>query len=95
MSGHHSGRCRPGGVTRVNRRYRRFFFRREGELRWGKFATDRAPKPGEWKYVTQGMVNIDGAPFAFTILTNDGQEAVAKAAMDLIRNASYHSRTTT
>jgi hypothetical protein len=41
------------------------------------------------------MVNIDGAPFAFTILTNDGQEAVAKAAMDLIRNASHHSRTTT
>jgi hypothetical protein len=59
------------------------------------FATDRAPKPGEWKYLTQGMINIDGAPFAFTILTNDGQEAVAKAAMDLIRNASYHSRTTT
>jgi hypothetical protein len=39
------------------------------------FATDRAPKPGEWKYLTQGMINIDGAPFAFTILTNDGQEA--------------------
>jgi hypothetical protein len=58
------------------------------------FATDRAPKPGEWKYLTQGMINIDGAPFAFTILTNDGQEAVAKAAMDLIRDASCHSRTT-
>ena len=54
------------------------------------FATDRAPKPGEWKYLTQGMINIDGAPFAFTILTNDGQEAVAKAALELIRNASCH-----
>jgi len=59
------------------------------------FATDRAPNPGEWKYLTQGMINIDGAPFAFTILTNDGQEAVAKAALELIRNASCHSRTTT
>jgi hypothetical protein len=59
------------------------------------FATDRAPKPGEWKYLTQGMINIDGAPFAFTILTNDSQEAVVKAAMELIRNASYHARTTT
>ena len=59
------------------------------------FATDRAPKAGEWKYLTQGMINISGAPFAFTILTNDGQEAVAKAALELIRNASYHSRTTT
>jgi hypothetical protein len=58
------------------------------------FATDRAPKPNEWKYLTQGMINIDGAPFAFSILTNDGQEAVAKAAMESIRNASYHPRTT-
>jgi hypothetical protein len=54
------------------------------------FATDRAPVPGEWKYLTQGMINIDGAPFAFTILTNDGQEAVAKAALELIRGASCH-----
>jgi hypothetical protein len=54
------------------------------------FATDRAPAPGEWKYLTQGMVNIDGVPFAFTILTNDGQEAVAKGALELIRSASYH-----
>jgi len=57
------------------------------------FATDRAPAPGEWKYLTQGMVNIDGVPFAFTILTNDGQEAVAKSALELIRNASYHRTT--
>lgn len=57
------------------------------------FATDRAPAPGEWKYLTQGMINIDGAPFAFTILTNDGQEAVAKTALEMIRNASCHSRT--
>jgi hypothetical protein len=59
------------------------------------FATDRAPKPGEWKYLTQGMINIDGAPFAFTILTNDGQEEVAKAALDIIRSASFHASTTT
>ena len=44
MPGHDSGPCRAtipvdaggGGVTRVNRRYRGFFFRWEGELRWGK-----------------------------------------------------------
>jgi hypothetical protein len=57
------------------------------------FATDRAPKPDEWKYLIQGMINIDAAPFAFTILTNDGQEAIAKAALELIRSASYHTRT--
>jgi hypothetical protein len=59
------------------------------------FATDRAPAPGEWKYLWQGMINIDAAPFAFTILTNDGQEAIAKAALELIRSASCHSRTAT
>ena len=36
MPGHHSGGCRPGGVKRVNRRYRDLFFHREGERRWGK-----------------------------------------------------------
>jgi hypothetical protein len=59
------------------------------------FATDRAPRPGEWKYLWQGMINIDNAPFAFSILTNDGQEAIAKAALELIRSASCHSRTAT
>lgn len=54
------------------------------------FATDRAPAPQEWKYLTQGIVTIDGMPFAFTILTNDGQEAIAKGALELIRNAVYH-----
>jgi len=59
------------------------------------FATDRAPKPGEWKYLTQGMININGAPFAFTILTNDGQEVIAKTALELIRTASFHISTST
>jgi hypothetical protein len=53
-------------------------------------ATDRAPKPEEWKYLTQRMVNITGSPF---ILTNDGQEAIAKTAFELIRTASLHART--
>jgi hypothetical protein len=59
------------------------------------FATDRAPAPGEWKYLWQGMITIDDVPFAFSILTNDGQEAIAKAALELIRSASCHSRTAT
>jgi hypothetical protein len=59
------------------------------------FATDRAPAPAEWKYLWEGMLNIDNEPFAFTILTNDGQEAIARAALELIRNASYHSGTAT
>jgi hypothetical protein len=56
-------------------------------------ATDRAPKPDEWKYLTQGMITVNGTPFAFTILTNDGQEVIAKTALELIRTASVHSPT--
>ena len=58
-------------------------------------ATDKAPKADEWKYLTQGMVTISGTPFAFTILTNDGQESIVKAALELIRTASLHTRTST
>jgi hypothetical protein len=53
-------------------------------------ATDKAPKPDEWKYLTQGMITINSTPFAFTILTNDGQESIVKTALELIRTASLH-----
>ncbi len=52
-------------------------------------ATDRAPAPGEWKYLTQGAVGIGGAMLVFTILTNDGQEAVSAAALDMVRRARF------
>ena len=55
-------------------------------------ATDPAPKPGEFKYLAQGIVHLGEVNLAFTILTNDGQEAVVKAALDLVRRAS-HART--
>ena len=50
-------------------------------------ATDRAPKPGEWKYLTQGIIRTGGIALAFTILTNDGQAAIEKAALEMIRLA--------
>jgi hypothetical protein len=50
-------------------------------------ATDRAPAPGEWKYLTQGATRVGAIALTFTILTNDGQEADAKAALELIRLA--------
>ena len=52
-------------------------------------ATDRAPNPGEWKYLTQGAVGIGGAMLAFTILTNDGQAAVGAAAFDMLQHARF------
>ncbi len=51
------------------------------------FATDRAPKPGEFKYLTQGMIRTGDIALAFTILTNDGQQAAAKQALEAVRLA--------
>lgn len=55
------------------------------------FATDRAPAPGEWKYLTEGIARVGSIDVAFDILSNDGHEAVAKAALDMIRHARYVS----
>lgn len=54
-------------------------------------ATDRAPKRGEWKYLTQGMIRTGSIGLTFTILTNDGQAATEKAALEMIRLAVQQS----
>jgi hypothetical protein len=53
-------------------------------------ATDRAPAPGEWKYLTQGIIRVDNIVLAFTILTNDGQEATVTAALEMLRHAAHN-----
>ena len=50
-------------------------------------ATDRAPRPDEFKYMTQGMFGLGDMLITFTILTNDGYESVVPAALTMIRNA--------
>jgi hypothetical protein len=52
-------------------------------------ATDKAPKPGEYKYLTQSIVKVNDLTVTFTILTNDGQEQVAKDALDMVRSAAH------
>lgn len=52
-------------------------------------ATDRAPKPGEYKYLTQGIIRVGAIALAFTILTNDGEEAVVTAALKILRTAAH------
>jgi TPR repeat protein len=52
-------------------------------------ATDRAPKPGAYKYLAQGMLALGDVRVAFTVLTNEGQGAVVDAAFDLLRNARF------
>jgi hypothetical protein len=53
------------------------------------FATDKAPNPGEYKYLTQGILRIGHIGLAFTILTNDGQDGALQAALEMLRTASH------
>ena len=55
-------------------------------------ATDREPKPGEFKYLTQGMLLIGDVVVAFSILTNDGQEKAKDEALAMLKRASHLAR---
>lgn len=52
-------------------------------------ATDRAPRRGEYKYLTQGMLLIDEILPAFTVLTNDGNEDVVQQSLIMLKNVSH------
>jgi hypothetical protein len=50
-------------------------------------ATDRAPEPGGYKFLTQGALRAGELLVTFTILTNEGQEHVVKQALDALKGA--------
>jgi hypothetical protein len=52
-------------------------------------ATDRAPKPGEFELLAQGILLVGELSVAFTILTNEGQEQVVEEALDVLKNAVH------
>lgn len=52
--------------------------------------TDRAPKPGEWTYLTQGFFGIEDLMVYFTLLTNAKDSADGKAALDMLRTMRRH-----
>ena len=51
--------------------------------------TDRAPKPGEFKYMTQGMVRLGDALLAFTLLANDGYAAIRDRMIAALQGGSF------
>lgn len=53
------------------------------------FATDKAPKPGEYKYMTQGIARLDTLLITFTALTNDGQEHIPVQTIDMLQGAVH------
>ena len=50
-------------------------------------ATDRAPAKGEYKFLTEGALAVDGSNIrvVFTILSNDGQQTAARQGLDMIK----------
>lgn len=61
---------------------------RGGQVQGSYFsATDRAPKPGEFKYMTQGAMSVAGLPVAFTILSNGAPEVSVEPALRMLQSA--------
>jgi hypothetical protein len=50
-------------------------------------ATDRAPKPGQYKYLTQGSMSVSGMPVGFTILSSGDAQAVVEPALRMLAAA--------
>jgi hypothetical protein len=55
-------------------------------------ATDRNPRPEEFKFMNQGALQAGGLTLWFTILTNAGQDTVAVEALAMLQGA-VHRRT--
>lgn len=51
--------------------------------------TDRAPAPGEYKYMTQGIIRVGNLNVTFTILTNYGQKKVVSDALTMLKSAVH------
>ena len=52
--------------------------------------TDRAPKAGEYKYLTSGIVRVGNLAVSFTVLTNDGQQNFIDEALAVLRSAAHY-----
>jgi hypothetical protein len=48
-------------------------------------STDSAPKPGEFKYMQQVMMSVDGALVIATVLTNESKDAIEKQALEAVK----------
>jgi hypothetical protein len=54
-------------------------------------ATDRAPQPEEYRYMTQGALQTGDLVLWFTFLTNDGQEAVVAEGLAMLQSAVHRA----
>ncbi|MGH8244926.1 MAG: hypothetical protein ACREUU_00680 [Gammaproteobacteria bacterium] len=52
-------------------------------------ATDKDPKPGEYRYMVQGAMNVQGLVCTFTILSEQQNSPAVADAIEMIRTASF------
>ena len=52
-------------------------------------ATDQAPRPGDYKFLTHGVVKAGALAVSFTILTRDGQEQIVRDALAMLKTAKH------
>jgi hypothetical protein len=53
-------------------------------------ATDPAPKPGEFKYMTVGAVVVGGVVCTFSIFTNHKESVVKNKALNMVSRADWY-----
>ena len=53
------------------------------------FATDASPGPGGYKFMNRGMLNVGDLTVTFTILTNEGQDGIVRAALEMLKSAVH------
>jgi hypothetical protein len=56
------------------------------------FATDAAPGPGGYKFMNRGMLKVGDLAVTFTILTNEGQDGIVRAALEMLKSAVHVPR---
>lgn len=54
--------------------------------------TDRDPKPGEYRYMTQGAVGVGDLLVLFTILYKDKNAPERQAALDMVKTARQRAK---
>ena len=52
-------------------------------------ATDRAPKPDEFEFLTQGAIAVRDLAVTFTILTNEKESQAVPQALKMLQNAGH------
>ncbi len=55
-------------------------------------ATERSPAPGDFRFMSQGALQLDELTLWFTILTNEGEDTIAVEALAMLQSA-VHRRT--